>query len=211
MATFDVGQGPTGLALDDARSRLYVLNRFDATISVVDTQTHAVLQTASMLDPTPDAIKRGRPFFYNARLTSGLGVTACASCHADGRTDGLAWDLGVPSEAMKPFDQICDDFTGGRFPQRPCGDYHPVKGPMVTQTLQGSIGVEPLHWRGDRRDIAAFNPAFTGLNGNDRELAADEMAAFGAFLAGDEMDFIGHPGGILRNAQGIEGFGDDLR
>ena len=48
------------------------------------------------------------------------------------------------------------------------------------------------------------------------ELAGDRVeqgkpGAFGAFLAGDEMDFIGHPGGVLCNAQGIEGFGDDLR
>src|SRR5256714_6953918 len=33
----NVGNGPTGLAVDDARGRLYVLNRFDQTISIVDT------------------------------------------------------------------------------------------------------------------------------------------------------------------------------
>ncbi|MCI0345303.1 MAG: hypothetical protein L0221_07645, partial [Chloroflexi bacterium] len=36
----EVGGGPTGLALDAARDRLYVLNRFDQTISIV---THASL------------------------------------------------------------------------------------------------------------------------------------------------------------------------
>ena len=38
-ARIDVGQGPTGLALDEARSRLYVLNRFDETLSIVNTST----------------------------------------------------------------------------------------------------------------------------------------------------------------------------
>jgi YVTN family beta-propeller protein len=183
VATFDVGQGPSGLALDEARSRLYVLNRFDASISVVDTRTLAPVQTATMFDPTPDAIRIGRRFLYDARLTSGLGVTACASCHVDGRMDQLAWDLGVPSDPMKAFDQVCDDVSGGRFPQLPCGDYHPVKGPMVTQTLQGSVGQQPLHWRGDRADLTAFNHAFTSLNGSDRELTDAEMAAFQAYLS----------------------------
>ena len=34
-------------------------------------------------------------------LTSGLGVTACESCHVDGRMDGLAWDLGDPAIRKK--------------------------------------------------------------------------------------------------------------
>ena len=29
-------------------------------------------------------------------------------------------------------------------------DFHPMKGPMTTQTFQDIIGKEPLHWRGDR-------------------------------------------------------------
>src|SRR2546423_12603838 len=40
----NVGNGPTGLAVDDARGRIYVLNRFDQTISIVDTASKA--QTA---------------------------------------------------------------------------------------------------------------------------------------------------------------------
>ncbi len=35
--TVEVGEGPTGLALDESRSRLYVLNKFEASISVIDT------------------------------------------------------------------------------------------------------------------------------------------------------------------------------
>jgi YVTN family beta-propeller protein len=37
-ARINVGQGPTGLAVDEARQRLYVLNRFDETLSIVDPQ-----------------------------------------------------------------------------------------------------------------------------------------------------------------------------
>ena len=38
---------------------------------------------------------------------------------------------------------------------------------MMTQTLIGSVGTEPLHWRGDRADMAAFSVGFTGLLGAD--------------------------------------------
>jgi hypothetical protein len=54
---------------------------------------------------------------------------------------------------------------------------------MATQTLQGIIGTEPLHWRGDRNDLSEFNPAFVSLNGNDRELTDDELARLSAFIA----------------------------
>jgi hypothetical protein len=34
---------------------------------------------------------------------------------------------------------------------------------MTTQTLRGMV--EPLHWRGDRGTMNAFNKAFVGLMG----------------------------------------------
>ncbi|RMF71982.1 MAG: YncE family protein, partial [Planctomycetota bacterium] len=177
----DVGQGPTGLALDAARGRLYVMNRFDASISTIDTETLVELSRTPFFDPTPPEIRAGRPFLYDAHLTSGLGVTACAACHIDGRTDQLAWDLGDPSGQMKPFNQSCNHpFLD--LPVGVCEDWHPMKGPMTTQTLQHIIGTEPFHWRGDRENLAAFNGAFVSLLGREEELSDDEMRAFEAFL-----------------------------
>ena len=176
----DVGQGPTGLVLDATRGQLYVLNRFDATISVVTT---SVLAESTRIpfsyDPTPVSIKNGRPFLYDARLTSGLGVTSCGACHTDGHKDGLAWELGNPAGEMKTFNQTCL----GVLPGGECSDWHPMKGPMVTQTLKGIIGTEPLHWRGDREDLAAFNGAFVSLLGSDGLLTSAEMSAFEDFIA----------------------------
>ena len=57
-------------------------------------------------------------------------------------------------------------------------DFHPMKGPMTTQTLQDIIGHEPHHWRGDRAGIEEFNPAFMGLLGDDTMLTAAEMQQF---------------------------------
>lgn len=174
----DVGEGPTGVVLDEPRNRAYVLNRFEATISVIDLPTRTEVSRVGIFDPTPDVIRAGRPFLYNATRTSGLGVTACGSCHIDGRMDQLGWDLGDPSATIKAFNQSCQLNLGGA-----CEDFHPMKGPMVTQTLQGIVGVEPLHWRGDREDLAAFNPAFVSLLGDDTELTPEEMDAFEGFIS----------------------------
>ena len=178
----DVGAGATGLRLSADGARLFVLSKFDASVTVIDTATFTQTARVELFDPTPKVIREGRPFLYDARRTSGLGVTACAACHVDGRMDQLAWDLGNPAGLVKPFDQDCDDFGSGPFSIE-CGDFHPLKGPMTTQTLQGIIGVEPLHWRGDRASLAEFNPAFVDLDGAERELTAQEMAQFEAFLA----------------------------
>ena len=91
--------------------------------------------------------------------------------------DRLAWDLGNPAGAVKPLS------GGGNPPLHNLGagipglavgqtspafeNFHPMKGPMTTQTLQGIIGMEPHHWRGDRNGLEEFNPAFVGLQGDD--------------------------------------------
>ena len=64
-----------------------------------------------------------------------------------------------------------------------CDDWHPMKGQMVTQTFQGIIGTEPFHWRGDRETMAAFGPAFTGLQGADAEPSAAQLQQLTDFVA----------------------------
>jgi hypothetical protein len=54
---------------------------------------------------------------------------------------------------------------------------------MTTQSLQDIIGLEPLHWRGDRKGLEDFNPAFQFLQGDDAQLTSQEMQEFENFLA----------------------------
>ncbi|MEM1186618.1 MAG: beta-propeller fold lactonase family protein [Planctomycetota bacterium] len=191
--TIEVGQGPTGLALNESAGRLYVLNKFDASITTIDTASETAINTTPFFDPTPQAIKNGRPFLYDTHLTSGTGHVSCASCHVDGRTDGLPWDLGDPAGEMKTFNQNCiDEILGGN-----CRDWHPMKGPMTTQTLVDIIGKEPHHWRGDREGIEAFNGAFLSILGDDQPLAAQEMQAFEDMLA--SLHFAPNPNRNLDN------------
>ena len=176
-----LGEGPTGLALDEPRERLYVLNRFAESISVVDTRTATVAATVPLFDPTPAVIKTGRKHLYDTHATSSLGQAACASCHVDGRFDRLAWDLGDPTGSIKLLNATNNNF--GRFPPAVTNHFHPMKGPMVTQTLQDIIGHEPFHWRGDRDGLEQFNITLTNLQGAASALTTNEMQELKDFLA----------------------------
>jgi hypothetical protein len=181
--TIEVGEGPTGIVLDQARAQLYVLNKFEASLSVVSTATESEIARVPFFDPSPVAIKRGRKHLYDTHATSGTGVVSCASCHVDARMDHLAWDLGDPAGAMKVVDGTQN--LGANVPLLNTGfeDWHPLKGPMLTQTLQDIVGKEPHHWRGDRDGLEEFSGAFIGLLGDDATLSAAEMQEFEDFLA----------------------------
>jgi len=174
-----VGDGPTGLALDEARGRLYIHQHFEGSIGVLDTGNATLIASVPFHDPTPPEVRIGRPHLYDTHGTSGLGQVACASCHIDARMDRLAWDLGDPSGAMRPFTGNCNNgpLLGA------CPPYHPMKGPMTTQTLQDIVGKEPHHWRGDRDGLEEFAGAFAGLLGDDTPLDPVSMAEFEDFLA----------------------------
>jgi mono/diheme cytochrome c family protein len=182
QAMINVGEGATGLALDDDNQRLYVWNHFAASLSVVDLVSQAEISQTAVFNPLPEAIKQGRQFLYNTHETSGLGQASCASCHVDGRMDRLAWDLGDPAGETKDFNQNCQT-TSSFISSDSCSDFHPMKGPMVTQTFQDIIGHEPFHWRGDRDGLEEFNGAFEGLNGDDEVLSPAQMQQFKAMLA----------------------------
>lgn len=166
-SSIELEDGPTGLALDESRGRLYVLNRFSASVSTVDLNSLTVVGRVAFYDPTPSDIKAGRRLFYNTR-NSGLGHVSCASCHPDGRQDRLAWDLGIPNGEM--FNLSSGAITNF---------FHPMKGPMVTRTLQEpearDQGKRFLHWRGDRPNIVDFHVTFPDLLGSDQAPSVAEM------------------------------------
>ena len=197
--TIEVGHGPTGIIHHPGKNRLYVLNKFDASITVIDTTTPgsepAPVQTLPFFDPTPDFINDGRVHTYGTHENSGLGQIACASCHIDTRMDRLAWDLGNPAGGsplgVERILNTADILTGiagvqnfifGAVDQHGA-KVHTMKGPMTTQTLQDIIQHEPLHWRGDRFGVEEFSGAFAGLQGDDAPLGAIAMQEFENFLS----------------------------
>ena len=156
-------RGARGLALQAANNRLYLLNRISNTISVISTTTETVLTeiATGSFDPTTATIRQGRGFLYDARLSAN-GTQSCASCHIDGDRDELAWDLGDPAGSMQNVTNTSSSFS-----------MHPMNGPMTTQTLRGLRTLGVLHWRGDRANIAAFNPAFASILGGSQLSTAD--------------------------------------
>jgi len=96
----ETGGGPSGLALDEPRGRLYVLERFANQVSTIDLASRGTLQTVDLSNPEPASVRAGRPFLYDAQLTSGNGEASCASCHVFGDNDDLAWDLGNPDDVV---------------------------------------------------------------------------------------------------------------
>jgi YVTN family beta-propeller protein len=189
-ARIPVGEGPIGLALAADGQRLYAYNRFDGTISIVRTATDVVVGTVSLgFDPTPAAITAGRPFLYDATIGSGHGDASCASCHPFANNDAIAWDLGDPQGNYQnpPPGQI-DPLLEG---------FHPMKGPMATQTLRGLEGLAPLHWRADRTTFHSFNGAFVSLNGRADSLSVADMQAYTDFIL--TVRFPPNPNRLLTN------------
>lgn len=165
-------RGPRGLALHPSNGRLYVQNRISNTISVVHTATDSLVNEVPVgaYDPTPASIRDGRGFLYDAKL-SGNGTQSCSSCHYDGDMDLIAWDLGDPAGDMLQVNNP----NPPPLNTPPVFSMHPMKGPLVTQSLKGLAGAgqNPLHWRGDRTDFTAFNGAFSSLLGGSQLTPAD--------------------------------------
>ena len=191
------GGGPAGLALDEARGRLYVYTRFDNAIAVHDLHDGAELDKHAMPTPEPVEVVEGRPLLYDAERTSQNGEASCAACHVFGDMDHLAWDLGNPDADVTTGEIPIRMEPGTGTPINGTGnthDFHPMKGPMTTQTLRGLRYAGAQHWRGDRSVGSAgsdpydavvsflnFNDAFVGLVGRDEPLPADEMELFAEF------------------------------
>jgi YVTN family beta-propeller protein len=93
MARIPVGRNPRGLALSADASTLYIANRLDDTISILDTAKQKVTGTIGLggtEELTPK--RRGERLFYTSRFAF-HGAFGCANCHIDSTFDGLAWDL----------------------------------------------------------------------------------------------------------------------
>ena len=181
------GGGVAGLALDEERERLYAHTRFDNAVVVIDLVTRREIQRVPLHNPEPQHVVQGRPFLYDATLTSSNGEASCATCHVFGHWDALAWDLGDPNAPLTtrslPTAQAL-----GELVELP---FHPLKGPMTTQSLRGMKNHGAMHWRGDRvgeepfdsaQAFKTFNPPFVSLLGRDQQLSDAEMQVFTDFM-----------------------------
>ncbi|MGH2542800.1 MAG: YncE family protein [Ardenticatenaceae bacterium] len=182
------GGGPAGLLLNEGLGRLYVYTRFDNGLSIVDPAT-GELAHLTLFNPEPAVVVQGRPFLYDAQRTSSNGEASCASCHVFGDMDDLAWDLGNPDDDVthNPIPINLAEQVDGSEPSPINGtgevdDFHPMKGPMTTQTLRGLLNSGAMHWRGDRSN------GFFGLDPTDAELSFNNFIVAFPGLVGAGFD-----------------------
>ena len=121
-----VGHNPRGLLLSPDGKRLYVANRLDDTIAVIDTRTDKVVSTIDLGGPKNiDALRHGERLFYTAEFRF-QGQFGCANCHIDATIDGMQWDL-------EP-DGFGKDIVDNR-------------------SLEDLAGTEPFKWNGGNPDM----------------------------------------------------------
>lgn len=113
VATYAVGNGPSGIAVDDKAGVAYVDNAFDGSISKIDLKQsrdasaprHPPMLTLIRGLPSPYSVEAqaGRKLFNDA--TNGhvtpSRVVACASCHPGGGEDGLVWFMQTENIPLK--------------------------------------------------------------------------------------------------------------
>ena len=126
LARIPVGHNPRGVALSPDGKRLYVANRLDDNIAVIDTTSAKVVSTLDLGGPkNVDAIRRGERLFYTADFAF-QGGFGCSNCHLDATIDGLQWDL-------EP-DGFGKDIVDNR-------------------SLEDLAGTEPFKWNGGNPDM----------------------------------------------------------
>ena len=121
-----VGRNPRGLSLSPDGKRLYVANRLDDTISVIDTKSEKIVSTISLSGPeNVDALRRGERLFYTSEFAF-QEQFGCSNCHIDATIDGLQWDL------------------------EPDGFGRDV---VDNRSLENLAGTEPFKWNGGNPDM----------------------------------------------------------
>ena len=88
-----VGRNPRGIVLSPDGKHLYVAERMDDTIGVIDTKTDQKILSIDLGGPksiTP--LRNGEQIFNSARFAF-QGQFSCANCHIDATFNGLQWDL----------------------------------------------------------------------------------------------------------------------
>ena len=121
-----VGRNPRGLALSPDGKTLYVTNRMEDSISVIDTATSRVIGRIELGGPkTVTPLRRGEQIFYTAKY-SFQGQFSCANCHIDTTFDGLQWDLEPDGFGV----DIVDN-----------------------RSMEDLMGTEPFKWNGGNPDM----------------------------------------------------------
>lgn len=160
---WDVGSGPTGVAVDGAHKRAIVWSQFERSVDIIDLAKIEQAPASNeakpkadrialkpMTDAMPLSVVLGRQIFHtvgDSRISK--DGRACASCHPDGRDDSITW--ATPD------------------------------GPRRTIMLAGRLqGTEPFAWGGTSKDLRDhLHHTFERLNGQGlRNVELEALASY---------------------------------
>ena len=108
-----VGKNPRGATLSPDGKRLYVANRMDDTLSVIDTLNNKLVATLDLGGPKDiSPLRHGEQIFTTSRFAF-QGQFSCANCHIDSTFDGLTWDLEPDGFGVDIVDnRLIEDLSG---------------------------------------------------------------------------------------------------
>jgi sugar lactone lactonase YvrE/mono/diheme cytochrome c family protein len=87
------GQGPRGISISPDGKKIVVGAYFAGEVYFIDAAADTLQSTVKLgTQPGEDPVRRGERTFYDASTTTQKWLS-CASCHPEGRADGLNWDM----------------------------------------------------------------------------------------------------------------------
>jgi YVTN family beta-propeller protein len=156
-ARIPVGANPREVAASGDGSRLFVAERWDGSVAVLDARTGVLLSRIDLGRPAgePSAARRGDRVFHAAAVTF-QGGFSCRSCHPDGHQDGLVYDFE----------------TDG-----------PGRGVVDNRSLLGLRGTNPFKWTGLNPSVAEqCGPRFAKVLTRADPFPARDLSDLVAFL-----------------------------
>jgi len=156
IARIPTGRNPQQLALSPGGDTLYVAERLEDSILVVNTRT---LKAEGRIvlddDGDRDPIRRGEKVFTTAAKTF-QGQFSCRSCHPSGHVDGLTYDFDG--------DGIGDNMLDNR-------------------SLQGLAGTWPFKWNGKNPSLKVqCGPRFAKVLMRTEPFSENELTDLSAFI-----------------------------
>ena len=190
-----VGAIPRSLVLESDRGgaplRAWVFNAVEDSVSLVDVSDPAApseVVRIELEDPRLPNVKKGHIAFNDAEGSTS-GTFSCESCHPDGNTDQLLWNLGAVC-----FRDGCDQTI-----------------PRTTMPIRGLRDTLPLHWDGVPGDPFGGTNAEVPNGEDDEPNCTDEHSCFrdlvNGAMSGTMCDLNACP--TDQNENGLDGAFDE--
>jgi hypothetical protein len=156
VARIPTRRNPSRLALSPDGNTLYVAERLEDSILLIDTRSLETLGRIELGDGgADDPVRRGERIFTTAAKTF-QSQFSCRSCHPDGHVDGLTYDFDG--------DGIGDNMLDNR-------------------SLQGLAGTWPFKWNGQNPSLAVqCGPRFAKVLMRTDPFSDDELKDLVAFI-----------------------------